>query len=494
MPLPDLSSFEVFKSEGCPFLVEGDRFRIVALSVSAYEVLSRLKNGESQGDIARDLGDGTVNAVLDQLERLKVRGVLQSPHRYTTDRALSTVRGLLGGVCAPIEAILMVAHACNLGCRYCFCGRGGDFPNPGLMTKETAEEILRLFLEAGDGRDFQKIVLFGGEPLLNLPVIQHLVQLWTNWKSRFNGRKLHFVLVTNGTLLDRETVRFLKDHSIAICISVDGPRDIHDANRPAKGGGGSFDRVMSGIALLREKSIPFSVRATVTSQTDLTRLYEFIKTLGADVEYIVPVDYPRQTREEDFQFDTPSYRSFVDGERNLWRAGMHSVKSSSETLASRQLSMSFMNLRERKCGFPLSCMAGLTLLTFDKDGVIYPCQRLAGRREYSIGDLQRGVDKQAVLALYERYIESTRKCDGCWAVRECRRRCMAERADEVSGGFNSIPPSVCDIYRETTRDTVAFALELQSFAKRNGLRLDDVLLRYDTERLMREHSTRTSEL
>jgi uncharacterized protein len=66
-----------------------------------------------------------------------------------------------------------------------------------------------------------------------------------------------YTIQTNGTLLDSEWAAFFKEHDFLVGISIDGPRDMHDAYRVNKGGKGPFEQVMRGLALLQEHGVEF---------------------------------------------------------------------------------------------------------------------------------------------------------------------------------------------------------------------------------------------
>lgn len=75
-----------------------------------------------------------------------------------------------------------------------------------------------------------------------------------------------FSITTNGTLLSADIVQKMKEYDFTVCVSLDGPKEIHDACRMSKDGRGSFDQVMEGIQRLRQKKMFFAVEATIVSE------------------------------------------------------------------------------------------------------------------------------------------------------------------------------------------------------------------------------------
>ncbi len=68
---------------------------------------------------------------------------------------------------------------------------------------------------------------------------------------------------TNGTLLDDEWCRFFRENNFLIGLSLDGPRELHDAYRVDKSGGPTFDRVMNAARLLRRHKVDYNILTTV---------------------------------------------------------------------------------------------------------------------------------------------------------------------------------------------------------------------------------------
>jgi uncharacterized protein len=67
----------------------------------------------------------------------------------------------------------------------------------------------------------------------------------------------------NGTLLNDEWGRFFREHDVLVGISIDGPRELHDAYRLDKGGVPTFDRVMRGLEVLKKHRVEFNILACV---------------------------------------------------------------------------------------------------------------------------------------------------------------------------------------------------------------------------------------
>jgi uncharacterized protein len=157
---------------------------------------------------------------------------------------------------------------CNIDCKYCFfLSKEALYPNDKQrMTEDTLETYLRQLLEAHRTPEVT-VSWQGGEPtLMKLDFFRRSVELVE--KFRRPGQTVQHTFQTNGILLDDEWCAFFKEHNFLIGLSVDGPREIHDANRVDRGGQGTFDRVMKGWQQLRKHRVDFNILCTVNSANE----------------------------------------------------------------------------------------------------------------------------------------------------------------------------------------------------------------------------------
>src|SRR5213075_1916174 len=91
------------------------------------------------------------------------------------------------------------------------------------------------------------MTFFGGEPLLNLPVVYDLAErTWAATQKR--GIRQSLSMITNGLLLTEDVVDRLTPRGLrGIKITLDGDKETHDRMRPLRGGQGTFDRLIENI-------------------------------------------------------------------------------------------------------------------------------------------------------------------------------------------------------------------------------------------------------
>ncbi len=182
---------------------------------------------------------------------------------------------------------------CNLDCTYCFYLSkqtlpGG--PGSGRMDDEVLEHFVRDYIQSVTGDE----VVFswqGGEPTLRgLDFFRKVVALQR--KHAKAGQRIENDLQTNGTLLDEDWARFLKEHRFLVGLSIDGPREIHDRYRITKQGAPTFDKVVAAARMLRRLGAKFNT-LTCVSRFNASRpldVYRFLRReLGSTYLQFIPI-------------------------------------------------------------------------------------------------------------------------------------------------------------------------------------------------------------
>lgn len=185
-----------------------------------------------------------------------------------------------------------VGAMCNLACQYCYyLEKQQLYPGNGgfRITDDLLEEYIIQHIRASSGPDLF-FSWHGGEPTLaGLPFFERVVELQKrhlplNWRV-VNG------LQTNGTLLNNEWCRFLKEEHFVVGISLDGPEKLNSAYRFGKDGASCFDKVIRGYGLLREYDIPSEILCVVNSANESypLEIYRFFKSLKAEFITFLPL-------------------------------------------------------------------------------------------------------------------------------------------------------------------------------------------------------------
>ena len=155
-----------------------------------------------------------------------------------------------------LRMTVLTTLQCNFACDYCIQGDHGEYnKHAHKMSLETAAAVAGWAEQRLDEIGAESFVLtfFGGEPLLNLPVVYFLAErMWRACETR--GVRMLVNIITNGLLLTPEIVERLTPFGLnGVKITLDGDRDTHNRMRPLRGGQGTFDRIINNIRLVAGK-------------------------------------------------------------------------------------------------------------------------------------------------------------------------------------------------------------------------------------------------
>jgi uncharacterized protein len=116
-------------------------------------------------------------------------------------------------------------------------------------------------------RDFSYI-FYGGEPLLNKPLIAHASQqIRAHEKAgKYKNIKPHLAMITNGSLIDDDIIDVIREYRISVGVSMDGVGPTHDAQRIYSNGSGTFQAVLRGIRRLERASAKHGLCWTIGPQ------------------------------------------------------------------------------------------------------------------------------------------------------------------------------------------------------------------------------------
>jgi uncharacterized protein len=297
------------------------------------------------------------------------------------------------------------------------------------------------------------ISFYGGEPLLNFPLIKRCTEYVI---QNSKGRKVSFVVSTNGYLLKGEVAEFLAAHNFSVRVSMDGPAAIHDAHRRTASGSPTWMPVADNFkAFFRTHPdyLPF-LGATVARTTNLCDVLRYLATadwippttimnvfLASDPYpgYYEPIaDAARRPGVDE------SYGKFL---ANLIKGRFNLNLQDRELMLQRGMfEAAFKQLHRSRWGcaahrrLPASltpggtCVAGHRKTYVSVTGEYYPCERVDEYGTCRIGSVVTGIDEEKVYALLQEFIECTREqCEHCWCVPICSVGCYATVRDR--GGF-----------------------------------------------------------
>lgn len=266
---------------------------------------------------------------------------------------------------------------CNLACAHCRRLESNEAATADLSTAD-AEGLIEQLAEVGRRQSQMPVLVFsGGEPLCREDLF-HLMR-----EARRHG--IILALATNGTLIDGQKARQIRDSAIArVSVSLDGATaDVHDALRQIPG---AFDRAIEGIGHLRAHRVPFQVNITLTRKNvkQLDQVHELARSLGAvavHVFMLVPVGCGQVLAETDM-LSPQQYETVLRDICELDRRGQIQIKVTCGPHYERVKRQQGLHAARRHSGGPKppghgehsrGCLAGLGVLFVNHRGDVYPC-------------------------------------------------------------------------------------------------------------------------
>lgn len=368
-----------------------------------------------------------------------------------------------------------VGSLCNLDCEYCYyLGKadlyGGHQPK---MTGELLERYISQYIEAVQ----VPTVTFcwhGGEPLLaGIDFYEKAVAL----QNRYKGNKqIENSLQTNGLLVNPDWCSFFRENNFLIGLSIDGPKDIHDAYRRDRGGHPTFDRVIRALEMMATSGVEYNTLSTINNRCagQGRRVYEFMRSVSRYMQFLPVVEHTVPTPSGRAAIVPPgtegstvapwsitpkAFGKFMCDIFDEWvvgDVGERFVQLFDITLAQ------WCGVQPGLCAFCPTCGDGLVVEhngdVYMCDHFVYPEYRLGNIGTEHLSDMQRkpelfrfGIEKRNSLPT------DCRRCDYLFA---CRGECPKHRFATTRRGEKGLN-ALCEGYKHFFEYTAPYMQQMR---------------------------------
>ena len=359
-------------------------------------------------------------------------GLVESGLFSTHDNIVESERTLTTDNLSDTHVRLLMTDKCNLACTYCY----GDAKVDGETL--TLEQIKALFDSFSPHQTLSVEFHGNGEPTLALPLIKRATTYLT---QRFDH--LTLTIQTNGQF-DNETAQWLIDSPIHVAFSIDGPKAIQLAQRPAANGDEtSFETLIQNIERFHQAGKGFQAICTITEHSlpQIGAIYEFIKSLGMKYIKINPlVKLGRATQSNNPIQNAPNAKDFA---KQL--AIIAGIAYFDKILIDSDFIPSF-HTKSAGC---LRCGACSPSIVLNPNGTVIACAdaSLAATPEnnpfiWGHCSVENGlvVDEPRREALRHRNVVNMPACEDCFLKTHCSGACLIENYLET-GAMET--PSSC---------------------------------------------------
>jgi len=361
--------------------------------------------------------------------------------------------------------IFMPTLKCNLGCDYCFQNflrtEANAAPSVDTRMVDAALRAMAALQELRGGR-VNRILLFGGEPLLaaNRPVLEHLFGKGTDLGYRFDA-------VTNGTELHHYRDYLGPGILESVQITLDGPQEVHDRQRWARDGQGTYWQIKQNIDMALALGVHISLRMNVGWETrdairELVAEFDRYGWLGhrGFSAYCAPIRGKGGQAES-----TRLQRAVIQlvNEINAAyrpRYGRAVVAMAGGTLRMKIASLLRENLLSALT--PAYCGAHLNMFVFAADGAIYTCWEGVGIPSARVGrfwpDLE--LDEESLNRWFERHSLNIPACQRCRYMFFCSGGCGIHALEHNEDFYSPYCDGFAELFRHHVQQAIAQLTDL----------------------------------
>jgi len=323
-------------------------------------------------------------------KKLESLGIIltQSNQNKVVDDYCARFAHISNGVSLHIVA---VTSRCNQRCLYCYVDPKPVSSKGFDMDEETAKKVVDFIFQTPS--KVLTIEFQGGEPLLNFPIIQYIIEYSEKLNKKYK-KDLVYTLVTNLTLMQEDILKYLIKHRVGICTSLDGPKEVHDKNRKYLSGRGTYDNVVHWIKDIRTQfaynvnALPVITKFSLPYAKEIVDEYANLGFSRIRIKHMIYCGLARKnwkkigyTPEEYLNFwkEALSYCFEIN------KTGRMFVEGTALLIARKFLSREYQAFT---ClGWP--CGAALTQSSYDPYGNIRACDESRSFEEFKIGDVRK---------------------------------------------------------------------------------------------------------
>ncbi len=350
---------------------------------------------------------------------------------------------------------LVLTNRCNFKCKYCFVNSMYDSrereylqraPENMNMSFETAERAVKALIDLCEknGNRLLNVEFFGGEPMMNLPVIEKVLETFGGRSP--GGVSISYSTTTNGWFITPGAAEMFKKHGVTVTVSFDSPGCDESVSLGMEKGG---KKVRENLAILRDTGNWITFNSVICKENldsyDGRRLVDDAKQFGVGmIGLILDLDLR-------FYKDPANKRRIVDA---LWETCRYGKEQGVPVVGYWQ--QLFRQITGQQpinlvSGYK-TCPAAGCKLSVEPAGDVFICKCCSGRLGH-ISDLDKVIDSPGYREYAMQAYLNAPGCAGCEIEGFCSGVCMGA-LEKKYNKLDVVEKSTCEIYREITRKLI----------------------------------------
>lgn len=318
-----------------------------------------------------------------------------------------------------------VTKNCNLNCSYCYVKKENI-----NLDKKVALDSIDFFINKFN--EIEQILFFGGEPLLNFDVIKEIVKYFY---YLFENNKINYIpdfyIITNGTIINKKILNFIKNYEIGLTVSLDYPESAHNKSRISNNY--SYKMIIDNLKKIKKYVKNLGIELTYYLNHidfNLIELYKSLYKLKFIDYLLLSYSFTKDCFQKEYvkKFKR-EYLELID-----YYFDQFLIKNNKKIIRIIELDNIVKRIIYKSKRYYF-CDAVIGTLLLDADGKIYPCQFFINSKNF-LGDIYKDFkeDFNYIKNLFkEKLSKNNKKCNECWNINLCNRCAGTENLE-----FNSL--------------------------------------------------------
>ena len=340
------------------------------------------------------------------------------------------------------QAILPIAGRCNLACPYCFAQTDGGFHFRDYTEKDIKDVVDFLVKQRKDEETPIVLTFFGGEPLLKFDIIKFTIGYI---QQMYADIPFSYSITTNGTIVNDEIIRTIKENNIAVLLSIDGPDNEFNLRR-FRNNKKSIDLVLKNIQTFKDNGVKVELRATLVSNNPyILETFKFFEDFKTQFNIVFAYN-SENTSHHCAEYNHNTLQSIERQLNDVKKYYIRKIKNKEDIY--NQMFVRYMTPLRYRSLSNVVCGAGWCFFTITSDGTIYPCAHFMNNAKYGIGNIHTGeIDFKKKQQYTPAYTNELQECGDCWVRNLCIGGCMSEKICTGKDRKASLGENECRLQR-----------------------------------------------